>query len=486
MVESEKIRSSRLEFSQNSKETSELRFSSIAVSSVINGDLRFDASAHDLSRRKSNKTGQSYKLDFKKLSELVKADGIFYPTRFKRVYVSSTTPDAIGFLGSSEMLDMLPKPTKFLSPKDTEVEELRVFPEDILLSRSGTIGNTTFVNNTLASYLISEHSIRIRCIKNPGYIYAFLRSSIGQKQISLKVFGAVVDQIEPEHISDLLVPILDVKISNKIDSLIKSSFILRDKSNSLMLEAEKFLISELHLPPIDKIKTDYLINSNDIQSFSVKLSNVNCRLDASFHTPIVNSISKHLNSLNHVSIKDLQDTHVVKNIILPGRFKRVYVKKDQGVVFFGGKQLNELDPVNKKYLSISQHNKRISDELTLRENMILVTCSGTIGKVNIVPKHWDGWTANQHIMRIVPSDVSISGYIFCWLNTVYGALLIKRFIYGSVIDEINEDHLKKVLIPIIQKAKIDHINNLILDANKIRYEAYLKERQALELFEDNI
>ena len=77
----------------------------------------------------------------------------------------------------------------------------------------------------------------------------------------------------------------------------------------------------------------------------------------------------------------------------------------------------ELDPNNKKYLSLTQHGDRIKGELTLRENVTLITCSGTIGKVAIVPKHWDGWTANQHIIRVVPSNDEIAGYLYAWLSS---------------------------------------------------------------------
>lgn len=100
------------------------------------------------------------------------------------------------------------------------------------------------------------------------------------------------------------------------------------------------------------------------------------------------------------------------------------------------KQLGELNPSNIKYLSIDQHNERISNQLFLKQNMIAVTCSGTIGKVNIIPKHWENWTLNQHVMRIILASNSIAGYIYCWLNSDYGYELITRHTYGAVVDEL--------------------------------------------------
>ena len=89
----------------------------------------------------------------------------------------------------------------------------------------------------------------------------------------------------------------------------------------------------------------------------------------------------------------------------------------------------------KKFLSLSQHGDRIRKQLTLHENMTMITCSGTIGKVAIAPKHWDGWTANQHIIRVVPGNKEIAGYLYAWLSSDYAFPLISRFTYGAVVDE---------------------------------------------------
>ena len=128
----------------------------------------------------------------------------------------------------------------------------------------------------------------------------------------------------------------------------------------------------------------------------------------------------------------------------------------QGVIFIGGKQLFELDPSNKKYLSLIQHKDRIKNELTLKENMILITCSGTIGKVTLVPRHWEGWTANQHIIRIIPSSKAIAGYLFTFLNSDIGRLLIQKHTYGSVIDEIDRNHVADIPIPILDDDDIQN------------------------------
>ena len=128
-------------------------------------------------------------------------------------------------------------------------------------------------------------------------------------------------------------------------------------------------------------------------------------------------------------------------LFCPVDLKRVYVEEGYGTVLFGGKQMYELDPSNKKYLSKSKHDERIINELEIQENTTLISRSGTIGKVCLVPKHWQNWVASEHIIRVVPANNDVAGYISIFLSSDYGYELIKRFTYGSVVDEIDDNQI---------------------------------------------
>ena len=119
--------------------------------------------------------------------------------------------------------------------------------------------------------------------------------------------------------------------------------------------------------------------------------------------------------------------------------------------------------------------------------MCAISCSGTIGKVMIVPKHWEGWTMNQHVIRIVPESNDLAGYIYAWVDSQYCKPLIERYIYGSVVDEIDDEQIAHIPIPIIRnKEKLKIINDNVLKANKLRYKAYLKEQEAFKIMNNII
>lgn len=459
----------------------ELKYTSVSLREVFKNKLRLEASAFSIESKlskekvKNNKNGFFYAWS---KNGLIKE--CFYGGRAKRNYVSKGTEGAMGFLGSSEMLFVRPRAIKFLSSNVIDIKPFQVSEGTILISRSGTIGNVTFVNRTLAKNLISEHAIRIIAKEYPGYLYAFFQTQTGKTIVKSNTFGAVVDQIEPEHFEYVVVPNADESQKKNIHDLIVESYELRDLSNELIDNAEHILYRELQLKPIDKLEAEYYDNSVQLRNYSTKLSDLRLRLEASFHVPSTQAILKSINT-HSKEVTSVGDERVSKAIILPGRFKRVYVEKHNGIPFFGGKQLLELNPSNIKYLSLDQHSKRISEQLFLKENMIAVTCSGTIGKVNIIPKHWENWTLNQHVMRIVPANLDIAGYIFCWLNSEFGHRLITRHTYGSVVDEIDDRHLSSVEIPLLKNEKKQkEINDLVLHANELRYQAHLKEQEAID------
>ena len=166
--------------------------------------------------------------------------------------------------------------------------------------------------------------------------------------------------------------------------MIEKSFQLRDESNDLIDEAQDILKQALQLPNIEEFhaKAKQFDEKASALNYSIPLSELNNRLDGSYHVPVVQAIEQHLEKMADEIVK-VGDKRINQSVTLPGRFKRVYVEEGNGVVFFTGKNISELDPSDKKYLSFSQHDQKIKNELTINEGMILITCSGTIGEAHL-------------------------------------------------------------------------------------------------------
>jgi len=464
----------------------ELRWRSVSLSDVLKHGLRLDGGF-------LNADGWHARAHLKNtkwpLVRIVGNNGIanaFHRPRFRRIWVNKP---GIPLIQPSRVTEIHPKPNGYISKHTaTDIEALKVKAGQILLTCSGAVGQCSLVSDTLNGQFFSHDLIRITCKKeeDTGYLYAYLRTKTGNALIQSSEYGAVISHIEPDHLESVPIPNPPAALKKRIHELVIHSYALRDQANSLLDTAEQLFCEALKLPPLAKLRTAHFDKSADLRNYTVNLSDHAGRLDASYHAPITYSILRHMKK-EAAEMTSIGDARISRRIIFPGRFRRVYVQKGQGAPFLGGKQIHELDPTNKKYLSRKHHRERIERELALDENMIMVTCSGTIGKVTIVPKHWTGWTANQHIIRIVPATPEIAGYVYVFLQSDYGRELITRFTYGSVVDEIDDAHVAKVSVPLLRDAKKrSKISRLALEANAKRTEAYEAEQDAIRITDEEV
>ena len=462
---------------------SPLKWCTVSLTDVISRGKRLEASVFDVEAKQAREQIEKSKYGTVSLSG---DDGIidtaYYPGRFKRIYCDKE--NGVDFFLPSQMTDIYPKAEKYISKlTKCDIDELRLKPKTLLLTRSGTIGTISCVSNTIKNCVFSDDVIRITFRRecDLGYVYAFLKSKVGNLVLKTNGYGSVITHLEPEHLNEIRIPNAPDVLKSRINDLIVRSYALRDESNELIDEATKLLVDELHLPPIRVFQN----NTEPVNTFSVKMSNLRLRLDASYHVPIADAITEYLRTYA-AEVTTIGDPRISKDVILPGRFKRVYVDEGHGVVFFSGKNIKELDPCDKRYLSFSQHAKKIKEELLIRENMILVTCSGTIGHVMLVPKHWDGWAMTHDIIRYVAQE-DINGYTYIWLNSDYANVLLRSLSYGSVVQHIEKEHFAEIPIPLLKNQEVQQrINNLALTANEKRYEAYNLEQEALRIMNDEV
>ncbi len=464
-----------------------VKWCSVSLSDVIARGKRLEASVFDVEAKQAWQTVINNRFGIKYLGTsngLI--DNAYYPGRFKRIYCSKG--NGVAFYLPSQMTDVYPKPDKYISKiTKCSLDELRLKAQTLLLTRSGTIGTISYVSKTLENTVFSDDVIRVtfKDAVDLGYTYTFLKSSIGQKILTTNGYGSVITHLEPEHLNEIPIPNAPTDIKQRINNLIIDSYRLRDESNELIDSATQLLVDELHLPDISEFEVDDYKKEAPVETFNVKLSDLNGRADASYHLPIVDAIINHLRKYAE-EVTTVGDERISSDIILPGRFKRVYVDKEYGVRFLGGKELNQLDPSTEKYLSKKAHANQLKDSLGIKPNSLLTPARGSLGEVVFPPKHFIGWAISDNLMQILSFD-SICGYLYIFLNTEYGKTLIQRFTYGGVVDAIEPEHIKQVVIPLLKNEDVQkQINDFALEANQKRYKAYKLEQQALDIMDNEV
>jgi Type I restriction modification DNA specificity domain len=203
------------------------------------------------------------------------------------------------------------------------------------------------------------------------------------------------------------------------------------------------------------------------------------RLDASFYNPRVLAAVASLDQ-SDMEIRPLGE--VAERVFIPPRFKRVYVDAAHGVPFLQGSHVLQLQITDLKYLSVKAH--RDLQRWIIRSGWILVTCSGTVGRVTVTPPHWDGWAASQHILRIIPREDKDcpAGYLATYLASPLGQVQLTAQIYGAVVDELTEEQARSVRVPIprtrAQRLQVKKINELAVEARQRRTEAVMSAESA--------
>jgi len=460
----------------------DIEWTDISTSDVIVRGKRLDASNYEIQAERAKKLLHDSNLE---LVPLTGKNGYvqdaFFPGRFKRHYANKGIP----FLGSSEILQTNPTPIKFLSNEfHGTQQDLFVKENYILVSRSGTIGKIVFSTKYFENIALSDHIIRLvpKNFENAACLYVYLKSEIGQRILASGTFGSVVDEIDPKNFHNVPIPIFPKKFQNEITNTVKEIIRLRYQAIELFKKADSLFYEKLHLKRLQNINEKF-IDSENLSFILPQMTAItevgHSRLDASYHVPIIQNIFSELNKLK-VPLVNIGDKRISEQLILPGRFKRNYVGKTHGIPFLSSKQIRNFDLSDVKFLSKEFHSARISKELTLDENMILISSSGTIGNVVLAPEYFKNWTASQHVVRIIPSPDMNPGFLYAYLTSEYGYELLTRYTFGSVVDEIYDTHVADIPIPLPSKQIINLIGNPVLEANRKINTAFKMEQNIIK------
>jgi type I restriction enzyme, S subunit len=167
-------------------------------------------------------------IKYEKVYEFAKS--IFVGGRGKRNYVEK----GVAFLSSSDMMLFNPKRgCKYVSKNNPGLDSMMVSKKDILISRSGTVGNTVLVGDDLAGTAISEHALRLVIDPDkisPNYVFCFLKTKYGMKSMEASSFGSVIITLNEDLIGNINLPILDQGSQDKINELIESYLVKMDEA----------------------------------------------------------------------------------------------------------------------------------------------------------------------------------------------------------------------------------------------------------------
>jgi type I restriction enzyme S subunit len=410
--------------------------------------------------------------------------GIFNGPRFPRIYVDDLRY-GIPFLGST---DILHTDLSFLSL--ISKEQVSAKPELILregwtlITCSGTIGRMAFARSEMNGMAGSQHFMRIAADSEKitsGYLFAYLSSKFGVPLVVSGTYGAIIQHIEPHHLSDLPVPRLG-KVEERANQWVLEAADSLSKSSRLMQEATELLLTSAGLE--ESSNNDYLSNNrrqgwaeSNFNAFSLRALN---------YDPRSRELWNAAASVRHDSLGNLVDRSNFEGHIV---FKRIDAEPEHSLMLVGQRDAFQLRP-DGRWIS-----KKSIEGLGLQvpAGTTVIPCHGTLGdselycRAALVTKRTSQYAYSGDFYRCIPREGAInSGYLYAFLRSRFAFRMIRSMSTGSKQQYPHPVLMANMPIPRLDDAKEEEIAAMVDRAAYLRDHALNLEDQARTLVEHTI
>lgn len=111
---------------------------------------------------------------------------------------------------------------------------------DVLVVRTGSIGQAAFVHHACKDAIISSHFIKLRLSspRRAPWIAFFLNSTVGKILLERIAYGAIQPQIGQDELLRIPIPLIDLRYENEIARYWTSQILLKEISEDLITEAK--------------------------------------------------------------------------------------------------------------------------------------------------------------------------------------------------------------------------------------------------------
>lgn len=273
----------------------------------------------------------------------------------------------------------------------------------------------------------------------------------------------------------------------KTDS--KGDFILVDGEKVLDHDCEEIFEAWTLISQGMKSSSDYYysIKRQDINPETLNLNPVR-------YLPKYSKSRKRVLALGEEESWTVEHLGQIAAVFNGPRFKRPYANKGvtrgpRIVRYFTGNAVTQTRGENIKYLDLDKAKKtqlKMIEKLYLRRGMILITDSGTVGRVVYTTAYHDGAVGTNNLIRVVIEDEALRGYVYQFLSSRLGQDQLRANVYGAIVDHLEPHDVKNVLVPIPNDRRtLEEIGLPVIKAIKLQEYAFAEsEGSRLALAEE--
>jgi len=308
----------------------------------------------------------------------------------------------------------------------------------ILITCSGrNLGPTVYVDAFMAQFVLSHDMIRVEIEDETlrFYLLGFLGTQTGQQLLRKDKSGSVIDHITVDHVASLEVPMLPDSTINDIAECMRQALQLReDARQGLAAQQESYEATLPALPAATQTSRGWSFSSRELAG----------RLDAAPYEPRVRAVRRALKAKGGRVLGE------IATALKPtGRYKTIYVDRDNGIPILSGGQLLQIRPLNPRYMA--EHALTNIDRYRLKPGWIAYQADGrseeALGEPVMVINNREDWLASGHVGRLVAKDAADAGRLYLAFQTSHAQMQLKALASGSVVDATFPADAESIVLP---------------------------------------
>lgn len=366
--------------------------------------------------------------------------------------------------------------------KKYAVLELR--PGMTLISCSGTVGRMAYAGPNASAVWSSQAVMKV--VPDPkkvptGYVYAFLKSKHGAALVSKGTYGALVPQIEREHLVDVPVPRFGADVENVAHRLMEQAAHELRRYQQEIQRATDTLFRAVGLTDINR--STWHRAGRDL-GFSCRVESADSLRALNF-VPRFRTLLENIGRRNH---KLLGELCLPGTLQRGGRFKRIDADPEHSYQLVGQRELFWLRPEG-RWIAKSAAGK----DVLVPPGTILVAARGTLGESELYCRGEFIWgpatrfAYSEDLLRVIADpDKMPTGCLYAFMRSETAFRMLRSISTGTKLQDHHRVMLAALPVP-VPASKVQHeIHNLVVDAYEARHKAVALEDQAITLVEDAI
>ena len=397
-----------------------------------------------------------------------------------------------GFFDFSNLQYITPDIIK--SSKDIQLEK-----GNLLLTRKGTFGNALCLEDDY-NYIISSEVFYLKVKQSivlSKYLEIYFNSNIGQKFFKKISIGAIMGSLSQDAIKSIKIPLPPLEIQQQIVDLYKKAYTEKQQKEAeaqrLLDSIDDYLLGELGITlpkeeewlqqTTNKHNSYNLDNDNPLvkqgRLFLTNLSEVTGkRIDPDYNKIYYINLLNAIKFVNNKPLKDL--TSLIDYGLMP---TQDYANSmEEGIPFIRVTNIlntGYIDMSDIKYIPFD--TPRIENKLVKENDILMVQCGSTTGKVAIVPKQFENYLANSFSFIIRSNNEILQEYLFYILNSSIIQKQIKRSQnIVSVRPNTSKPAVENLLVPL---PPLEKQNEIATHISQIRSKANVLMQQGKEILE---